>query len=113
MFKLIALILALIIPAAFGGEPGVNDPTRPSHLVAPARTTAVPAWHVESILISPERRVAVINGRSVGVGDWISGAQVREILPYEVRLDYKGEPRRAVLTGAQVKTEANPRAEKQ
>ncbi|HEX7047114.1 MAG TPA: hypothetical protein VF275_06055 [Gammaproteobacteria bacterium] len=102
----LALLLASHVSA---GELG--DPTRPSYLPdAPAKKASAPAapsWHVESIIVSPGRRLAVINGRVVGVNDRINAARVVEILPYEVRLEYQGEIRRISLVPTRVKRPAN------
>ncbi|HEX6929660.1 MAG TPA: hypothetical protein VF267_10440 [Gammaproteobacteria bacterium] len=88
----------------------LGDPTRPSYLRAESRNDTAsrePSWHVESIIVSATRRLAVINGRVVGVDDRIAGARVTEILPYEVRLEYKGEIRRVSLVPTRVKSPAN------
>lgn len=99
----------LAVPLAGAGELG--DPTRPSYLPeAPARSASAPAapsWRVESIIVSSGRRLAVINGRVVGVNDRVNAARVVEILPYEVRLEYQGEIRRIALVPIRVKRPAN------
>jgi len=106
----LALWLALGAAPALAGE-ALDDPTRPSHLPAPAvaGTTATPGWRVDSIIVSPARRLAVINGRSVGVGERVGGARVLEILPYEVRLEYNGEVRHISLVPTRVKRPATER----
>lgn len=106
------LLLALPFAAALVANANAEelvDPTRPSHVAAASdsNTTRAPAWHVESIIVSPGRRLAVVNGRVVGVGDRIGGAKVTEILPYEVRLEYQGEIRRISLVATRVKNPAN------
>lgn len=101
-----AATLLLIGAAAHAAEQLV-DPTRPSHLPPPASTVGAtpraPSWRVESIIVSPGRRLAVINGRVVGVNDRVSGAKVLEILPYEVRLEYQGEIRAIALVATRIK----------
>ena len=68
------------------------DPTRPpSMLQTPVAQTGEPSSaagvpHLDSILISPSRRVAVIEGQVVREGDRIAGAQILSIRPYSVRL---------------------------
>lgn len=67
---------------------GLADPTRP-YTGGPA--TAVPAPEatgpmLQSTMISPTDRRAVISGRSYRVGDKIDGAVITDIQPYEVTL---------------------------
>lgn len=103
MTAVAALLLSTGVAAA-----ELVDPTRPSHVRAPSenKTVRAPAWHVESIIVSPTRRLAVVNGRLVGVGDRVGGAKVTEILPYEVQLEYQGEARRVSLVATRVKNPA-------
>ena len=105
------LALAMLASSnAMAAEPAaeLGDPTRPSYVVENKAPNAPrkAAWEVESIIVSPGRRVAVINGRTVSVDDWIGGARVREILPYEVRLEHKGEIRTITLIPTRVKNPA-------
>lgn len=51
-------------PAIHRGSPGVAEPVRPA------------AWVLQSVLISPERRYAIINGEVVSPGESIGGAQL-------------------------------------
>ena len=57
------------------------DPTQPMGASAPRRGLVL-----ESTMISPERRLAMINGRVLGVGGRINGAVVTNIKPYAVTL---------------------------
>lgn len=66
------------------------DPTRPAGVAA-----SQPAAHheqisanaqVQSILISPQRRVAIVNGESVQAGDMLGDAKVVRITENEVVL---------------------------
>lgn len=104
------ILLAVAFVAATGpaNAAELGDPTRPSHISGDRSKTAAPApgWTVESIIVSPGRRLAVINNKVVGINDWIGGARVIEILPYEVRLEYKGETRHVSLIPTRVKTPA-------
>ncbi|WP_151636531.1 phospholipase D-like domain-containing protein [Noviherbaspirillum aerium] len=75
---------------------GMPDPTRPPNIVSePERVQntgpAVP--QVQSILISPTRRVATIDGRTVSVGDTVGDARVTRILESEVVLGTGKEQR--------------------
>ena len=67
----------------------LDDPTRPPgyRLVLPyGKQSRAPNWYVNAIRISPNQRMAIINGRRVTVGDKVDGAVVVEILPTKVRL---------------------------
>jgi MSHA biogenesis protein MshK len=82
------LISALLAATALGAEV-LPDPTRPPALImAPDEAkVAVPASPVlQSVLISPLRRVATINGQIVKVGDKIGDAKVVKIAESEVVL---------------------------
>lgn len=72
------------------------DPTRPlGERAATPRPTPIPvqppANVLQSILIAPQRRLAMINGRMFSVGDHLGDAVVTEIQPYEVVLQRSGQ----------------------
>lgn len=64
----------------------VIDPTRPPDIVASARPHAATRFNLTAILISPDRRLAVINGVALRVGASLAGATVLGIGPDAVRL---------------------------
>lgn len=63
------------------------DPTNPAGQMA---TRSAPVRGVQSILITPQRKQAVINGRSLAVGDRVNNAVIVDIQPYEVILKRGG-----------------------
>lgn len=79
--------LLAAIPAVAGE---VKDPTRPPSLtpaVAPAAApSATRPWRLSSVLISPDRRVAVIDGNVLRLGERIDGAELVEIQSHAVKL---------------------------
>lgn len=90
------LILALTATALAQGEP--PDPTRPP---TPAE---VAAWfgsgaeqqqqapfRLQSILLAPKRRIAIIDGQRLRVGERLGNAEVRTIEPGRVVLERAGE----------------------
>jgi MSHA biogenesis protein MshK len=81
-----AALSAPAVAAAF------SDPTQPMDFDPPARTAReAPAGPVlQSTLVSPHRRFAVISGKRVRVGDRVNGAVVTDIFPYEVRMTRDG-----------------------
>jgi MSHA biogenesis protein MshK len=62
------------------------DPTRPPMSVGRPSEEAPPATQLQSILISGRRRVAVINGNTVALGEMIGEARVVKITETEVVL---------------------------
>ncbi len=78
---LLALWLVVGTPA-MSGPLEYGDPTQPTPLGRPvARATggpviARPRWELTSTLVSGDRRVAVINGRSASPGATIEGAKL-------------------------------------
>lgn len=99
----LALALGLATSSSAAEPPG--DPTRPPTAAEiraflgqePGPTeTATQQWQLQSILIADQRRLAIINGRRVGVGDYIDAARVTAIAPGRVELHHRSE--RIVLT---------------
>ena len=62
------------------------DPTRPPTITepVPGATASAQGPRLESVLIAPDRRIAVINGQQVVVGTRIAGGQVLRITESEV-----------------------------
>ncbi len=88
--------LLLVVPMLLAAEE-LRDPTRPpdaplEELGTIAASSYAPGpLHLSSILISPERRLATINGRRVRTGDQVGSARVLEITPVSVRVELEGE----------------------
>jgi MSHA biogenesis protein MshK len=82
---LAALICALT--AATGAAQTLRDPTRPPFLGAkgPGQIERS-GWILQSVLISPERRYAIINGEVVALGGSIAGAELIAIAEERVTL---------------------------
>jgi hypothetical protein len=106
----VMMAVALLLGASAVVAGDLGDPTRPSYLPPATQGSPkehAPAWRVESIIVSAGRRLAVVNGRVVGVNDQVAGARILEILPYEVRLEYQGEIRHISLVPTRVKRPVN------
>lgn len=84
----ILLAAALTVAATMAIAQGLRDPTRPPGAGAKGgRATATQAgWTLQSVLISPERRYAIINGEVVPVGGTVSGAELIAIAEERVTL---------------------------
>jgi len=86
---------ALMLVMAGAGAQTVQDPTRPpAQLLHPSTAAVSPAApRVQSILIGQHaggRRVAVVDGNLVRVGDRVRGARVVAITAGEVQLQRPG-----------------------
>ena len=86
------LLAALAVPLAARDVPDPTQPPGPEERARwSGRSAATPeTWRVEMVLIGPERRVAIVNGRRVAAGDRIGTARVVGIDPGLVRLDVDG-----------------------
>jgi len=77
------------------------DPTRPpswgSATVAPRATARRRGLQLQTTLVSPSRRMAIINGRSYSIGSRIGTATIIEIKPFEVTLQKAGKKTRLRL----------------
>ena len=100
--RLAVAVLCLASPA----RAELPDPTRPPG-ISPDAPSAAPSAPREprltSIVVAPERRLAVIDGQPVRVGDEIAGARVVTIQPERVRLRRGDETITLRLGGASVK----------
>lgn len=87
--SLIITVLLTVICQISVAE-ALKDPTRPPNYQQKGGiavgTNAAPKWVLTSTLISPARRLATINGRTLAVGEQISGARVVSIETARVAL---------------------------
>lgn len=90
MVKTLLCSLLLLLggtPLLLAENVRLQDPLRPISYATPQAETVKPqlppepevTWQLSAVLVSPARLVAVLNGRSVQVGDQISGFRVAEI----------------------------------
>jgi hypothetical protein len=80
---LLACLVALA-GAAHGAEPAVHDPTQPFRAGAPgeggsAAGATQPRFKLTAVLLSPTRRVAIVNGKALQEGQRIGGLEVVKI----------------------------------
>ncbi|MGB5334191.1 MAG: general secretion pathway protein GspB [Woeseiaceae bacterium] len=93
MHRTILTLAALMLTASgdfAAAEESLRDPTRPYSPVQGLRASA-PRFVVNAIIISPERRVAIVNGRRVAVGSSIGGATIVAIKKNELVLEIGGK----------------------
>jgi len=75
----------------------ISDPTMPAHYKVnsvsnSSNKSIVPAhyeWVLNSTIISPHLKVAIINGKQLKIGDEINGAILKQIGHQEVSLRYE------------------------
>ena len=107
--QLLAVLAACAFSVTVAAEPpGLRDPMRPPQPAAQAGAAA--ARHVpqpprvSGLFRSGERRVAVVDGKAVRVGDQVSGARIEAILDDGIRYRRGAEVgvARIARTGARV-----------
>lgn len=78
--------------AAGAADPFANmpDPTRPSGWQDGGVSTVNQGLVLQGTTVFANRRVAVINGQRLGIGDQVQGAKVVEVQPFQVRLQRAG-----------------------
>lgn len=90
-FPAIAAVAATLAMAAAQAQ-ALTDPTRPPNANAAASgEQAVPGTQLQSVLISPGRRLAIINGTMVPLGGMLGEAKVVKITETEVVLQKGSE----------------------
>lgn len=102
------LLAAMLFSAtlATGQAQELRDPTQPSYYDAGDNAyldRLKQSFRLHSVLVSSERRVAVINGKRVQEGDRIDEARVQKISGSSVRLNLAGAAFDIYLAGGQIK----------
>ncbi len=88
----ITALLALLVaaPGTSAADETLRDPTRPykphAHGIAGS-----PRYTVNTIIVSSERKVAIVNGQRVGVGGTVDGATVIAIEEKALVLERNGK----------------------
>lgn len=85
----LAVAFFLCVPGAATADTDFRDPTRPYRVSAPV-SQAPQRFVVNAIIVSDDRRVAIVNGKRVGEGQSIAGATVVAITKDAIRLDVDG-----------------------
>lgn len=96
------LVVAIACAAWPAAAAPFADPTRPPALFGGERgESAVPSGpRLESVLIAPDRRVAVISGQEVTIGSRFGDGEVVGITESEVRIQRPGGEESLRLFGA-------------
>lgn len=94
MFKWMIAVLVSALMALPGQAESLRDPTEPPQPTrAPQPAQPQLDLSLDSILISDNRRVAVINGQSASTGDSVDNARVRRIEADRVLVEINGTTR--------------------
>lgn len=111
MSRLLALVMLCALAPAWAGPLGYGDPTQPpAHLAgpdeggAPPIEVARPRWQLSAVIVAGQRRVAVINGRSVALGASIAGARLLAVEADGVTMEHENRRIRLKLPPAEGKT---------
>ena len=107
-----ALLVALCMAAgtANAGPLVYGDPTEPTPLGKTALDASGqpiverPPWELTSTLVARDRKVAVINGRSVPLGATIAGARVKAVDADGAWIEHEGRRIRLDLPSPEGKT---------
>lgn len=103
-----------VVAAEVQAQPAsrLKDPTAPPRTALGPMVVAKPAARLSlnSILIGPGRKVAVINGEIVGEGDTLAGARIMKISSGSVLVRAAGQASRLTLSVApDVRQNRHPR----
>ncbi|NNF15767.1 MAG: hypothetical protein HKN70_03415 [Gammaproteobacteria bacterium] len=90
--KLIILFLVCAFTAVGTSSAAeLHDPTRPDNAIVAPIGEPVARFVVSAIFVSDNRRVAIVNGKTVTTGDRIGSATVRAIDTHSVKLHYRNK----------------------
>jgi hypothetical protein len=93
VFSRCALIVVGVFVAAGAARAEdalVRDPMQPYRFVAGPGGVGAPRFALTAVLISPTRRVAIVNGKPYERGESVNGAEIVRIDPDAVRLREHG-----------------------
>lgn len=90
MKQLFVVVLLCCLLAAVAEGARLRDPTRPPDYQDPNMSVVgKESLKVNTIIYSKSRKIAVVNGETLQVGDKIAGFEVLSITPHAVR--FKGD----------------------
>ena len=104
--SLLALCVLIVGPVLAAESVTLSDPTRPDGGGAVAVVPVGPV--LQSTMVSAGRKLAIISGRLVGIGETVGRATVTDIRPYEVTLT-QGDRETHLRLVPKLDTNAHPR----
>lgn len=102
MFKRVSAGFVLVMTlAGMASAEDLRDPTKPpQQRQVSQQLAAITRYSLDSILVSDSRRIAVVNGTSLAVGESVGNATVRRIARDRVLLEINGKTHTLVLDSA-------------
>lgn len=96
--EIVGFVAVWLLAGPAVADQALRDPTRPyaARMLGPIATA--PRFELNAIFQSDTRRIAIVNGQRVGVGDGLDGATVTDISADSVALSYAGRTITAALT---------------
>lgn len=88
-FTMLAAVTAVTVSVPTAAAEVTADPMRPDTLRA-VQVVQPSRFRVNAIIVSDERRIAIVNGKRVGINDAIDAATVVSISRTEVVLQVNG-----------------------
>lgn len=86
MDKIIRIFVLMGLLLSVGAFAELRDPTRPPDNIA-NNSILVTTLQLDAIIISKDRKIAIINGQSLKIGEKINGNQLTNIDPNSVQLE--------------------------
>ena len=86
-----AAALLLVLSASIVSAEELRDPTRPHTYKVERSVEGVPSFAVNAIFVSSDRKLAIVNGERVRIGDSVGGATVVDIRKEQVTLSVSGK----------------------
>jgi len=98
IYKIQLVLISLFSINCFAAEQ-IVDPTMPAHykatmIVSTPNQALLPEhyeWVLNSTIISPHLKIAIINGRQLKIGEKINGAELKHIEHQKVELSYQDQ----------------------
>ena len=107
---LLLACLVSIAGASLAAEPALHDPTEPYRPAADGSAAPIgvpaPRFKLTAVLISPSRRVAIVNGKPLREGQRVAGAELVKIDERSVQLRDGNHDFVVQLGNARAKTRA-------
>lgn len=101
------MLLLLSLPWSHNSYAALRDPTRPATMLQKkVGNVTQETLRLDAVLISPDRKIAVINGQYLSMGDEIVGNHVVDIQAETVQLDGPSGRIILLLFGKPIKQES-------
>jgi MSHA biogenesis protein MshK len=85
MFKVINIFMLVSLLLSLAAFAQLRDPTRPPGYMN-SDSAIITTWQLDAVIIAKDRKIAIINGQSIKIGEKISTYQLIDIQPNSVQL---------------------------